>query len=297
MEQIINEGYIIKDQVTIKGETYVLGHNPNPNTPSPFVTWAANLNENYFVYGHYFSNEEAARRDLLKRAIDHLSEREADHLADDIMSDIRKEAIIREAREEDHLADIESCLWDAADNLKLAPETVQTLLSDPKFREAAINTYDHQDHSYENEALTESLEQLVREQFPHMLINKETLQSFFYTFGTAEQFPHKGGWVEIRAEDRAKADKLFRDHYPDKNPGILNCAFVYNKERFDRLVEEFYKDHPNERICHNIISQHDPETGKPGIAHHETLDDKIQAAEGKKADTHQTKAEQKEPER
>lgn len=297
MEQITNAGYIIKDQVTIKGETYVLGHNPNPNTPAPYVTWSANLNENYFVFGHYFGNEEAARRDLFKRAFEHLPEHETDQLADDIMSDTHKEAIIREAREGDHLANIESCLWDAADNLKLAPETVQTLMGDLKFRETALSAYDHQNHSYENEALTESLEQLIKEQFPQFLNDKEPLQSFYYTFGTAEQFPHKHGWVEVKAEDRTKADKLFRAHYPDKNPGVLNCAFVYNKDEFDRIYEETYKKLPIECICHNVISQYDLETGAPSVSQRETLDDKIHAAEGKKTGPHQSKTEQKEPER
>ncbi len=58
------------------------------------------------------------------------------------------------------------------------------------------------------------------------------LQSFYYVYGSWEGYPFKGGWSVVRAEDREKADALFRKHHPDRNPGTLNCAFVYTWDEF-----------------------------------------------------------------
>lgn len=54
----------------------------------------------------------------------------------------------------------------------------------------------------------------------------------FYTFGTDERYPHRGGWVEVEAENVKQAHAIFRKHYPDRTPGILNCADYYTEEQF-----------------------------------------------------------------
>jgi len=54
----------------------------------------------------------------------------------------------------------------------------------------------------------------------------------FYTFGTAEHYPHYGGWVEVEAASIEEAHETFRAHYPDRLPGILNCAFYYTDKEF-----------------------------------------------------------------
>ena len=58
------------------------------------------------------------------------------------------------------------------------------------------------------------------------------LQSFYYVYGSWERYPFKGGWSVVRAENRAKADSLFRRRHPDRTPGTLNCAFVYTWDEF-----------------------------------------------------------------
>ena len=58
------------------------------------------------------------------------------------------------------------------------------------------------------------------------------LKSFYYTYGSYEGYPFQGGWSVVRAEDRAKADALFRKQHPDRTPGTLNCADVYTWEEF-----------------------------------------------------------------
>lgn len=55
---------------------------------------------------------------------------------------------------------------------------------------------------------------------------------FYFTFGTSKHFPFVGGWVEIWAVSKSAAIKVFRNHYPDKNEGIVNCASIYNADEF-----------------------------------------------------------------
>lgn len=61
-----------------------------------------------------------------------------------------------------------------------------------------------------------------------------TMSKFYYTYGTDPRYPYQGGWTEIEALDRPGADKLFQMHHPDRTPGILNCADIYNEDEFRR---------------------------------------------------------------
>ncbi len=54
----------------------------------------------------------------------------------------------------------------------------------------------------------------------------------FYTFGTDERYPFRGGWVEVEADNMKQAHALYRASYPDREPGILNCADYYTEEQF-----------------------------------------------------------------
>jgi len=54
----------------------------------------------------------------------------------------------------------------------------------------------------------------------------------FYTFGTDERYPYQGGWVEVEAESARQAHAIFRKHYPDRIPGILDCADYYTEKQF-----------------------------------------------------------------
>ena len=60
------------------------------------------------------------------------------------------------------------------------------------------------------------------------------MSKFYYTYGTDPRYPCQGGWTEIEALDRPGADKLFQMHHPDRTPGILNCADIYNEDEFRR---------------------------------------------------------------
>ena len=56
----------------------------------------------------------------------------------------------------------------------------------------------------------------------------------FYTFGTDDRFPFCGGWVEVEAPTMKEAHVVFREHYPDREPGILNCSDYYTEEQFNK---------------------------------------------------------------
>lgn len=60
------------------------------------------------------------------------------------------------------------------------------------------------------------------------------MNKYYFTFGTSEQFPFCGGWVEVFAPTRAAAVSTFRAKYPDVNEGIVNCSDIYTADQFSR---------------------------------------------------------------
>lgn len=60
------------------------------------------------------------------------------------------------------------------------------------------------------------------------------LSSFYFSFGSAKQFPFERGYLVVLAENRREAIGIFRYHYPDVNEGIINCADIYTEEQWQR---------------------------------------------------------------
>lgn len=91
-------------------------------------------------------------------------------------------------------------------------------------------------------------------EFTHQgVVNDQPEAVFYYTFGTADQFPFKKGWVEVHAQNRKEADAFFRLRFPDCHEGTLNCSFVYSQDEF-RKQEAVYNSHPHWRICHEVVT-------------------------------------------
>ena len=84
-------------------------------------------------------------------------------------------------------------------------------------------------------------------------------ETFFFSFGTADYFPFKHGWVEVRANSREEACKLFSSHFPNRN-GMLNCSFVYNEREWART--EMNKGLPGQ-VCHQVIDAWGPYRDAP----------------------------------
>lgn len=62
------------------------------------------------------------------------------------------------------------------------------------------------------------------------------MNAYYYTFGSDMRFPYQGGWVQVFAETSEKADAIFRKYFPDRHPGILNCAAIYAQENFPKSM-------------------------------------------------------------
>lgn len=56
----------------------------------------------------------------------------------------------------------------------------------------------------------------------------------FYTFGTDRRYPYQGGWVAVEEPTVEATHRIFRAFYPDRVPGVLNCADYYTEEEFAR---------------------------------------------------------------
>lgn len=255
MEKKANAGYVIKDEISVMGSTYVLGHNPNPTTPAPFVTWAQDGPDSY-RFGHYFVDEASARQNLFSRAFAAMPEKDVEEIIHNNMPDAIRDAIAEQARKDLAIADIESCLDDALDNLDLGADYVaradlaEQLLKNEDFISHALHSYYKIDHSAENEALTDSLESLLKEHHAQFGIDLKPAEpeAFYFTFGTSESFPFQKGYVKVLAENMDQAIDSFRHHFPDRTPGIWNFSDCYTSESF--ALMNMPKDW---RICHAII--------------------------------------------
>lgn len=65
---------------------------------------------------------------------------------------------------------------------------------------------------------------------------------FYYTFGTDPMFPHgEKDYVVVEAENMNGADRKFLSVYPSR-PGsnLLNCAFVYSEQEFNKFRDKYY---------------------------------------------------------
>lgn len=58
------------------------------------------------------------------------------------------------------------------------------------------------------------------------------MEKFYFTFGTSKSFPFRGGWVIVYAMNYGNAIEVFRQHHPDRTPGIINCSDIYSEEQF-----------------------------------------------------------------
>lgn len=74
---------------------------------------------------------------------------------------------------------------------------------------------------------------------------------YYFTYGIDEGYPYKGGWTEVRAPSRGAATTLFRVYHPDRSEGLLNCAWVYTQEEFEKTVM-YATDNFGAR-CHELI--------------------------------------------
>lgn len=76
------------------------------------------------------------------------------------------------------------------------------------------------------------------------------LGRYFYTFGSDPAFPYQHGWLEVRAASWDEAHRKFREKYPDRHGGTLNCAFFYDEKQWAAISPE---TDWRGRKCHEVI--------------------------------------------
>lgn len=177
MDTVKNEGYTIIESVSMLGTTFVLGE--HSTAPAKYVTWEhiTPINSSdYFHAGHYFYNIEAARQDMLVRAAKCLPENEYDSLAESLLSPQKISALISKAREDDHLEDIYYNLVNALETFGIedSGETADILINNERFKKHALRLFYNIDHSAENEALQEGLEDIIKDKFSNVIPSEVT---------------------------------------------------------------------------------------------------------------------------
>lgn len=71
-DKIVNQGYVIEQELRIDEAVLVLGVNPDLEAKehtTPYVTWECDSKKENFYWGHYFKDKYAAERDLVKRGM------------------------------------------------------------------------------------------------------------------------------------------------------------------------------------------------------------------------------------
>lgn len=69
------------------------------------------------------------------------------------------------------------------------------------------------------------------------------LHNFYFTFGTAEQYPYTTGqYLIAKARDIREAVQKYKRKYPNPHDdAVLNCADYYEQKIWDRYVKKYYE--------------------------------------------------------
>lgn len=113
----------------------------------------------------------------------------------------------------------------AAENLKIYKEAKEELGEDSRLAIAKKAALDE---------ITNIMEELGVEWH---------LPNFYFTFGTAEQYPYTiGQYLVVKAQDIREAARKFKKKYPNPHDEtVLNCADYYGQEEWDGYVKEYYE--------------------------------------------------------
>lgn len=70
------------------------------------------------------------------------------------------------------------------------------------------------------------------------------LKSFYFTFGSAKQFPYsREQYVVVKAQDIREAARKYKRKYPNPHDDeTINCADYYNQQTWDERIKKYYGD-------------------------------------------------------
>lgn len=152
-----NAGYDIIHRVALGEKHFVVGH--NPKAPAPYVTWQYFAETGSYHQGNYFAQEADAIMDLFRRAGESL-DLPGRSLGLELLSDDDR-MILREESEREAVHYGLSELLAGTEQ----PYDYDALVNNPNFMARAIHAYNNIDHSYENEAFSDQLEEILKD-FP-----------------------------------------------------------------------------------------------------------------------------------
>ena len=75
---------------------------------------------------------------------------------------------------------------------------------------------------------------------------------YYFTYGTSESMPYKGGWTEVHADNINQAVALFDAVHPRKSE-FVNCSSIYTEEQFIK-TSMFIENDNFGAGCREIIS-------------------------------------------
>lgn len=65
-------------------------------------------------------------------------------------------------------------------------------------------------------------------------MNKEK-NKFYFTFGSDSGFPYQNTYLIVIAKTLHEAIGKFRNKYPDRHKGCVNCAFWYTEKQWESV--------------------------------------------------------------
>ena len=66
------------------------------------------------------------------------------------------------------------------------------------------------------------------------------MTKFYFTFGADKAYPYPNSYVIVVAENIQTAIEIFRKRFPDRSPGVVNCAFWYPEDVWKEKGEKYY---------------------------------------------------------
>lgn len=81
---------------------------------------------------------------------------------------------------------------------------------------------------------------------------KKATNNYYFTFGSDLRFPYSSDdYVMVQAEDLDEACDKFNKKYPprDKAGSVVNCAFFYTEDQFNKFRDQYYPGEPAEVIA------------------------------------------------
>lgn len=72
---------------------------------------------------------------------------------------------------------------------------------------------------------------------------------WYFTFGTDKGFPYQDTYVVVFAYGgKQEAIQKFRNRYPDRTPGTINCAFIYSWTEWQKIDSRLCDQEPADII-------------------------------------------------